>query len=97
MCLGYGSPPQKVKQLFKKSAKLLALTQQEFEITKLFGENGDREIVIKSISGCWVLAKRVGCRLLYVAMDQLDDHNLEDIDRHVEKMCNNHFPGVFDM
>lgn len=96
--LGYATPPSKIKTLSEKTIHLLSYIQSKVDETNwLADEGGDFEKTIKGEHGGWVTVRKAGSKILYVALDILEEFSLSEVDDYVSRMCNKHFPGVFEL
>lgn len=92
---GCASPEKKVRDLSKKTVQMLQHLQDTYFVGE--GDLGDYEIVAKGEHKGWVVVRGGGHRVLCVALDQLQEASMEQIEDHIAKLSDTNFPGAFDM
>lgn len=96
--LGYATPAVKIKTLSDKTLQLLTQVQNKVDEHYLATEDsGDFETVLKGENGAWIINKKAGSKMLYVALDIVEDFSPGEVDEYVNRMCHRHFPGSFEM
>jgi hypothetical protein len=57
----------------------------------------DWEVLCRAHHDCWLAARGAGPRALYMAMEGDREDNLVGVGGKVQRLCDDQFPGVFEI
>lgn len=96
--IGYATPGRKLKTLSSRTIDLLTHVQSKVDEHILAADDeGDFEIVAKRDTSGWIVARKIGSKVLYVAFSGKEDRKLEDVEESTNQLCNKYFPGAFEL